>query len=62
VRLDWPSTVGNTFQVQYKEQLDATSWSNMDFAMTATGTNMTINLPMKSGACFYRVVQIQLGK
>jgi hypothetical protein len=61
VRLDWPSAAGNTFQVQYKEQLDATSWSNMDFAMTATGTNTTINLPMKSAACFYRVVQIKLG-
>jgi hypothetical protein len=62
VRLDWPSAVGNTFQVQYKEQLDATNWSNMDFALTATGTNTTINLPTKSSACFYRVVQIKLGE
>jgi len=62
VRLDWPSAVGNTFQVQYKEQLAAANWSNMDFAVTATGTNTTINLPTKSSACFYRVVQIILGE
>jgi hypothetical protein len=58
LRLDWYSTASATYQVQYKEQISATTWSNMDFTITANTTNTTVNLPITSSACFYRVIQV----
>lgn len=62
LRLNWYSTVSATYQVQYKEQINATTWSNTDFTITANTTNATVNLPMTGNSRFYRVIQVNLSE
>jgi len=61
VRLSWQSQIGKTYQVQFKERLDQPFpvWANLDFAVVATATNSTVNVPIVGTTRFYRVVIMQ---
>ena len=58
LRLTWQSYAGQAYQVQYKNQVDAPSWSNSDMAIIATATNTLVDVPMVGTARFYRVIQV----
>lgn len=58
LRLNWQSQVGQPYQVQFKNQVDAPSWSNLDLTIIATATNTSADIPMTGAAGFYRIIQI----
>ena len=57
LRLKWSAQVGRTYQVQAKDRLDAFAWTNLNFALPASATDMMIDLPMQSAAQFVRIVE-----
>ena len=59
LRLVWPSEIDRAYQVQFKGQLDAPVWSNLDFTIIATATNTAVDAPISGSAGFYRVVQVE---
>jgi hypothetical protein len=59
LRLNWQSVPGVPYQVQFKNQVDAPSWSNLDLTLIATSTNTLADIPMVGTAGFYRVIQVQ---
>lgn len=48
---------GKTYQVQTKENLLDSSWSNLSFALPANSTNAQVDIPMMGEKAFYRVVE-----
>ena len=58
LRLNWQSEVGQAYQVQFKDQLDALSWSNSALTIIATATNISADISMNGTAGFYRVIQV----
>ncbi len=56
LRLTWQSEIGRKYQVQFKEQLGAPLWTNLDFAIVATATTTSVDFPLSSPTRFYRVV------
>ena len=59
LRLNWQSVPGVPYQVQFKNQLDAPCWSNLDLTIIATDTNTLADVPIAGAAGFYRVIQVQ---
>jgi hypothetical protein len=59
LRLDWQSQVGQAYQMQFRNQVDAPVWSNIDLTIIATSTNMTADVPIVGTARFYRVIHVQ---
>jgi hypothetical protein len=59
LRLNWQSVPGVPYQLQFKNQVDAPSWSNLDLTLIATSTNTLADIPMVGTAGFYRVIQVQ---
>jgi hypothetical protein len=59
LRLNWQSVPGVPYQVQFKNQLDAPSWSNLDLTLIASSTNTLADVPIAGTAGFYRVIQVQ---
>jgi len=57
LRLKWPSEIGKAYQVQAKGNLEAFVWTNLNFVIPATATNVMLDLPMNRTAQFFRVVQ-----
>ncbi len=57
VRLNWQTEIGKTYQIQSKEDLSLPAWRNLDFMIVATATNAMTDIPMTSGATFYRIVE-----
>jgi hypothetical protein len=57
LRLNWQSQIGQAYQVQFKNQVDAPSWSNSDLTIVATATNTSADIPMTGAQGYYRVVQ-----
>jgi len=58
LRLKWQSQTGQAYQVQFKEQLDAPGWSNLDLTLIATATITAADVPIVGTARFYRVIQV----
>ena len=58
LRLNWQSVPGVPYQVQFKNQLDAPSWSNLDLTIIASATNALADVPIVGTARFYRVIQV----
>ena len=58
LRLEWQSQVGQPYQVQFKDNLDAVSWSNLDLTIIATSTSTPADVPIVGTARFYRVIQV----
>jgi hypothetical protein len=58
LRLNWQSQVGQPYQVQFKNQVDAPCWSNLDLTIIASATNALADVPIVGTARFYRVIQV----
>jgi uncharacterized repeat protein (TIGR03803 family) len=56
--LSWSAIPGNSYQVQHKEQLCETNWSNIASPFTATDNVVSVTNSMSPGAGFYRVVML----
>ena len=48
---------GKAYQVQFKDSLLDFSWSNLSFALPASGSSISVDLPMTERRAFYRVVE-----
>ena len=48
---------GKAYQVQVKESLMNFSWSNLSFALPASGSSILVDLPITESRAFYRVVE-----
>jgi hypothetical protein len=59
LRLTWPAEIGRTYQVQTKQSLSVTGWTNLSFALPATATNIMVDLPMQADAQFFRVIEVE---
>jgi hypothetical protein len=57
LRLRWASEPGRRYQVQFKPDLSAESWTNLDFILPASETNVVVDLPAQAGQRFYQVVE-----
>ena len=57
LRLQWPSQPGAAYQVQFIPDVNALTWSNLDFTIIATAGVSAVDLPLTGLAGFYRVLQ-----
>lgn len=57
----WPSVVGQLYQVQYLDNLEAASWSNWDGEISAIKTNTAVEVDLSGpdGRRFYRVKEVE---
>jgi hypothetical protein len=59
LRLKWVAIEGFSYQAQYRNDLNSPVWTDMDFVVIATGTNVEVDVPLiGSGAGFYRIVRM----
>lgn len=60
-RITWASQPGGQYQVQYKESLTDSAWSNLGPWVTATGAATALVDPLQAGRNlrFYRVLQVK---
>jgi hypothetical protein len=61
VSLRWPSVVGRVYQVQHRDDGANGSWSASTGEISATKTNVAVNLSLPTGATrrFFRVAQLR---
>ncbi|HEY1170306.1 MAG TPA: hypothetical protein VGH19_02945 [Verrucomicrobiae bacterium] len=59
LRIDWATEIGMTYQVQFKEKLEAPGWKNLDISIVATGTNAIVDVPIKGAVGFYQAVKVE---
>ena len=61
VALKWNSVVGRVYQVQHRNDVATGAWSNTTGEISATKTNVAVNLFVPDGVDtrFYRVVQLR---
>ena len=61
IRLNWQTQIGNTYQLQYKPAVasEFPVWANTDFAIVATATNASVQVPILGTNMYYRVVTVQ---
>lgn len=59
VALRWPSVTGQRYQVQYKNDLNITNWTNLGGEWSATKTNLAITSSFTNVMRFYRVTEVQ---
>jgi trimeric autotransporter adhesin len=57
--LKWPSVVGRTYRVQYKDNLSTAGWTDATGEISSTKTNVAVNVSAASVQRFYRVVQVR---
>ena len=57
LRLKAATEIGKAYQVQVRGDLNAFPWTNLNFVIPATTTNMMVDLPMTAAAQFFRVVE-----
>ena len=48
---------GKAYQVQFKDSLLDFSWSNLSFALPASGPSISVDLPLTERRAFYRIVE-----
>jgi hypothetical protein len=54
--LTWDSVIGRKYQVQYKSDLNAASWSDLGTVLTATGYSLSATDSSATGTKLYRVL------
>lgn len=57
LRIVAETEIGKAYQVQVKDSLLDFSWSNLSFALPASGTSTMVDLPMTEIRAFYRIVE-----
>ena len=55
VMLSWPTVPGKNYRVQFKDDLNATVWSEISGAAVVVGLKGTISIPAGPSTRFYRV-------
>ena len=59
VTLTWSAVAGQTYRLQYKDDLNSTTWNTISPDVTATSPAITItNAPINSMQRFYRVLLV----
>jgi hypothetical protein len=59
LRLTWESQKGAAYQVQFKGDLGAPTWTNLDVIVIGTATNAVVDVPLGgASAGFYRVTLV----
>lgn len=59
VAVRWPSLVGQLYQVQFKDDLSSTNWTNLGGQLSATKTNTAIVTTLTNVMRFFRVAEVQ---
>jgi len=59
VAISWPSVVGLRYQLQHKDDLNVTNWTNIGGEASATKTNVAVTTAFTNAIRFYRVVELQ---
>ncbi|MCS7338934.1 MAG: hypothetical protein NZ739_11995 [Verrucomicrobiae bacterium] len=59
VALRWPANVGSIYQVLHRDRLESGYLSPATGEISATKTNVAVELPMAGGTRFYRVARIR---
>lgn len=59
VALSWPSVVGFRYQLQHKDDLNVTNWTNIGGEVSATKTNVAVTTAFTNANRFYRVAELQ---
>ena len=59
VALSWPSVVGLRYELQYKDDLNVTNWTNIGGEISATKTNVAVTTAFTNAIRFYRVAELQ---
>jgi uncharacterized repeat protein (TIGR03803 family) len=59
ITIPWDAVVGLKYQVQYKTNLNSSTWANLGGCVLATNTVMQVSEPAGAGPrCFYRVALV----
>lgn len=59
VALLWAANVGRTYQVQHRDPVDSGTWSPATGEISATKTNVAVELPLSGSSRFYRLVRVR---
>ncbi len=59
VAISWPSIVGLRYQLQHKDDLNVTNWTNIGGEVGATKTTSAVTTAFTNAIRFYRVVELQ---
>lgn len=59
VALLWAANVGRTYQVQHRDLVDSGTWSPATGEISATKTNVAVELPLSGSSRFYRLVRVR---
>jgi hypothetical protein len=57
LRLRWASEIEVAYRIQAKNAFENRYWTNLEFVVTATATNMVIDVPLSGDSRFFRVVK-----
>lgn len=58
IAVGWPAVVGGQYQIQMKNDLTTTNWSNVGGVISARLTNVVEQVPMNGSQSFYRLIQL----
>jgi hypothetical protein len=56
VSLTWPAVPGKSYQVQYKNNLNTSNWTNYSGNISLIGRQGIITIPASQATCFFRAV------
>lgn len=59
VGVRWPSTVGRIYQFEFRDDVASGTWSPATGEISATKTNIAVELPMNSATRFYRLARVR---
>ncbi|MDX1953109.1 MAG: hypothetical protein SFY81_13085 [Verrucomicrobiota bacterium] len=61
VAFAWPSVVGQSYQVQYRDNMETASWMNWGGEISAVKTNTAVEAEMNgpNGRRFYRIIELE---
>jgi len=62
VTLSWDAVPGKTYQVQYKEKLEDTAWTDLGAAFTATETGDSVAVSNTDKERIYRIIEVSGGQ
>jgi hypothetical protein len=59
VALRWVANVGRIYQLQHRDNVDSGTWSPATGEISATKTNVAVELPLTGSSRFYRLVRVR---
>jgi hypothetical protein len=58
INLRWTATVGKTYRIQYKADIEAPDWTDSGLTLVAGSTSMLFSEPISHAHRFYRILQV----